>query len=156
MPLYRVSHSPHPLGFVLSMGHWGDGFSRYTIARCSTDFWAPWRVASESIIERVRALEFPDRPSRFRCCFACPDEATARGLLANSPGCCVEVCEPMDPRAKQFTADFALLSSDSRFGLHDPFLATNERIARQYWTGAKARVPELLIESDLRVIGILP
>lgn len=154
--LYRVSQSLHPPGFILSKGSWGDEFSRYTIARCSTDFLAPWRVASESIIERVRALEFPARPSRLRCCFSFPDEATARGLLANSPGYSVEVCEPVNPQANQFTADFSLLSSNSRFGLHEPFLATNERIARLYWSGGQSLIPELLIESDLRVIGVLP
>ncbi|WP_093386820.1 hypothetical protein [Variovorax sp. OV329] len=156
MLLYRVERTPHVSGFVLAAGHWGDGFTRYTIARCQTDFWAPWRVASEAIIERVRAIEFPQRPSRLRCSFSWPDEASARVALAQSPGWCIEILEPIDPLANQFVADFALLSSGSRFQLHAPFLLDNERIARQYWTGGQAVAPELLIESDLRVVGVLP
>ncbi|MDM0029649.1 hypothetical protein [Variovorax saccharolyticus] len=98
----------------------------------------------------------PKRPSRLRCSFAWLDEIDARFALAQEPKRCIEVCEPVDPHANQFVADFNLLSSGSRYRMDKPFLPTIERIARQYWTGDKVAKPEILIESDLRVIRVLP
>jgi hypothetical protein len=140
---------------VLTAGHWGDEFDRYTVQNVSHDHSAPWRMASEMIVEKVRAIEFPYRPSRLNCCFAWLDEVTARNSIALTPAWCVEVADVVNLGAKRFVADFELMSSRTRFRVDVPFLPMTVEIARRYWTGAQVQVPEMLIESDLRIAGVL-
>jgi len=154
--LYRVSQRPHPPGFVFSAGHWRQGFDEYSMRVEGRDPIAPWRMAGEFIIEHVRASAFPDRPSRLNCCFAWPDEENARLCVNQSPGHCIEVVEPVLPDARRFVADFALLLSRNLHQIDAKFLPHVMTVARQYWTGGKAQAPEVLIESDLRLVGVLP
>jgi hypothetical protein len=154
LQLCRISRQPHQPGFVLTAGYFGNGFNAYAIGRVH-DPMAAWLLASETTIEKIRAPKFPSRPSRMRCCFAWFDEANARLSLNQSPEHCLEFVEVLSPQANWFVGDFALLFARSRLPARVPFLPLNEAIARRYWAGGQPAAPEMLIESDLKVIGVL-
>lgn len=154
--LFRVSQMPTPVGSVVPAGNFGRMFDLFTLQNVADDELAPWRLASEMVVEKVRVTEFPNRPSRLACSFAWLDEATARWWASQLPGSRVQVVEALDVQAKQFVGDYELMSSTTRCRADVQFLPTNTEIARRYWSGSVARIAEVLIESDLRVVEALP
>ena len=160
MRYFRVTERHHQPGMVLSAGHWGSVFETYRVQL--TPNWdvltdqgpfAPWRLASELIFETVRLKEFPNRPSRLECAYVWDDEAEARKSMHESPGTRLEEVEIIDPDALRFRADFFLVSAFARFRQPTHFLPSTREVARKYWAGKELRVPELLVMSDLRVLG---
>jgi hypothetical protein len=155
--LFHVSPQPLRPDFVLTAGHFGRMLESFTTKNASDDSSAPWRMASEMIVEMIRTIEFPHRPSRLNCCYAWRDETAAREFLSQAPpGYCLTAVVALNPDAKQFLADFQLMSAVTRFREDVPFLPWNVQIARHYWSGEQIQVPELLIESNLRVLEVLP
>lgn len=165
MRYFHISSVKHPNGTVLSPGRWGEALasthcwpSGGNLQLDLNRFYAPWRIASEMVLETVRVLEFPDRPSRLQCVFLYDDENLARSALSGAMQGAQFLYEAkiVDSAAKIFRGDFDLLKAQSRFDPSVPFLPRNREIARTYWRGTVSGTPEIVAESAVTLHALAP
>lgn len=130
-------------GDVIEPGHYGR-----MIAAAGP---AHWHFARETLLEEVRRRDFPSRPSRLACCFACPDEVQARRYvderLRAQPGLVsARVYEVVALGGASHAGDWRLAES-----------ARDDAAARLYWRGeGSAEIEcELVLASALRVVRCL-
>ncbi|WP_244124137.1 MULTISPECIES: DUF2441 domain-containing protein [Burkholderia] len=157
MAYFHFSSFEHAIGTVLKPGHWGATLDKSHYwepspgQQFSIDaFHEPWRLASEAMLETIRASEFSSRPSRFNCVFVLDGMSTVelcRPHLGGNPH--LYEIELVDPAANTFVADFNLLRWTSRFAPRVPFFPNTREIARRYWSGVDPMVPETLTSSDV-------
>ena len=110
----------------------------------------------EYLWERVRRVEFSDKPSRMRAAFAFASHAAAQNYKANEQGKNMDQIysvRPVSAEDKQHRADMSWLDVVRQYHTFDGA----EECARRYWRGDE-RDPnsiELLVEGDLEVLDRL-
>lgn len=148
--LFYVSQNPHAPGDHLGGGNFGRGYRAYYLNIASQQqALNGWKIASEYVIESVREKRYPDRPSRLTCSYAYNDEDLARRC---NPNWRIYEVEPVNASARTHVAAFNLMSSDVRYSPLEPFIPYIERIADDYWAGRRITIPEVLVDSLLRVV----
>lgn len=136
--LTRVDKKDLAPGEVVKPGTWGRAARRGNARAC------------EDLLERIRAAEYPERPSRFAVAFA------YEGVPRDHPpdmGNHVNLVR-RERNALAFRADMSWVGY---CGL-DPSSAEAATCARRYWSGSATPQPtwEWLIEGPLEVIGPVP
>jgi hypothetical protein len=104
----------------------------------------------ETIFERIRLEEYPNRPSRFRSIFVCSHLESAEEFkkVGRRFDILYEV-EPSDMSSNLFEADWSLITSP----LNKTIIQVEEE-ARKYWGGSISHdnKKETIIDSDIRIL----
>lgn len=135
-------------GSVIQPGAWGRNLNIYATGKSNA-----WMLAREMAFEAVRALQFPDLPSRLSAAFTfetvedanrCQGEFAAASTLYE-----VELVSADSPSHR---AGFNLIGFPKE---GEPFLPVVTRLAERYWRGEAIEIPEVLTLSPLRVVSIV-
>ncbi len=104
----------------------------------------------EDVFEKVRADEFPDKPSRLKGIFLCESQHTLKQFLNDTKRVVdlayeVSLVNPQEPIHR---GCLSLLDFQAKEGL-DSFTQK----ARSYWSGATMTKPEILTTSPVKIEG---
>jgi hypothetical protein len=120
MPLYHTNQEDLPPGSIVQPGAWG---GRVLEQRDKHQSWK-----REIILEAVRLLDFPDKPSRFNATFSCELLETIRCYHGqHCPQDFIYEVELVDPAAPQHKGDFNAV--EPMRGRSETF----NQIAVKYW-----------------------
>lgn len=151
MSLYHCTHLQLNSGDTIKRGNWG------RIILETGDTHPSWY--RESILERIRCERYPEKPSRFDCCFACDNLETMKFYKRkNTPDGYIYEVEIIDESCVKHKGDYNAVEPM-------PHLHMNmEQIADKYWqyklkTSVKGypgiEHSEVLVSSDLRVVKLI-
>lgn len=143
---YAMSYSLAP-GSVIHKGNWGRICNLEPINNNP-------HLRNEKIFENIRQQKYPDRPSRFKCIFLCPNENSIRNFLT-LPKKWVDLLYEVkltESNPKMFETDWSLVPPKTAT------IADVEKAAHKYWAPQNVRddQKEILVESDIRIIKQLP
>ncbi|GAG57235.1 unnamed protein product [marine sediment metagenome] len=116
---YTMSYSLGP-GSVIHKGNWG--------RLCNLEHSNNSR--NEKIFENIRQQKYPNRPSRFKCSFLCPNEDSIRNFLNLSlkyVDLLYEV-ELTESNPKMFETDWSLVPNPKTATIADV-----KKAAHKYW-----------------------
>jgi hypothetical protein len=128
MPYYYACSYPLGSGTVVEKGNWGRILRLERIR--AGDPITMQRLLRETVFEKVRLQQYPNRPSRFNCSFACPTPESVNRFVSGSRSydLLYEV-EFTDSCASQFETDWTLIKT-----LENVTLDQVEQVAHQYWS----------------------
>ena len=138
-------------GSIIEPGNWGRIIHAYTLVQNNPPGISPVAYR-ELILELVRKLVAPKKPSRLNCVFACPTEEDLRVFMSarNNPFDVAYEVETFDNPAIHIAGhDIPLL----RFQQNDPYFSKMEDLAEEYWIGAPpTNRLEVVIGGPVKVI----
>lgn len=132
--LYHVTMGLHVPDDVILPGNWGRIIEGWGVGH--NQFYR------EYALERVRAAEFPDKPSRMRACYVCEDEAFAHNFRRGGPQrppdhvYAVRLVDTSAPCHRGDMMFIDIMTSQRTF-------AGVDECARRYWRGEQAATPRI-------------
>lgn len=156
--LFFTARRPHNVDDILGGGNFGQGYDQYFMdTGTSGGAENGWKLASEMIVEIVRLTRYPTMPSRLTCSYAYPNEQAARSAMTESPiPLYLYEVELVNPSKPCHTLSRDLMSAVNRMPRGTPFAPHVRRVADQYWSSNGGAYPEVITESSLRVVRLLP
>jgi len=138
-------------GSIIEPGNWGRIIHAYTLVQNNPPGISPVAYR-ELILELVRKLVAPKKPSRLNCVFACPTEEELRVFMSernNLADIAYEVEAVEDSAIHIAGHDLPLL----RFQHNEPYFSLIEPLAEAYWIGAPPpKRLEVVIGGPVKVI----
>jgi hypothetical protein len=130
-------------GSIVKAGNWGRVLS---ITRFNSN---PFIILREQILENIRIMYYPQRPSRMRSIFVCP---TIDSLKEFKNQCgkhadLIHEVELVDSNLPKFESDWNFYGMSENNNLIQSY-----ELAHQYWIGNKPNHREILSLSDIRII----
>lgn len=159
LPLFHVSPILLSNETLILPGNWGRILNEYVVGKSDTTF-----LLRETVLEHIRATEFPEKPSRLHASFALPSLDAARFYKTYNHqfGVIYEV-EIVDSTMPLHEGDFNLVQPKPG----QRWMEGMERVARSYWRGERSTVldsighpiqtdcREIVVGSPLRIVKML-
>jgi hypothetical protein len=144
---YYLCSYPLGSGSVIEPGNWWRILRRHPLNTCN-----PRVLIQELAFERVRAAEFPEKPTRAKANFLCEtreDIKAFQGRSRRSFDIIYEVglCDPSAPIHRGCLRCLDLEENAT--------LDSLEQKARQYWSGDAIERPEVLTSSRIQIVGAI-
>ncbi|WP_261535577.1 hypothetical protein [Burkholderia multivorans] len=137
-------------GHVFEPGNHGRVMRTYR--HLTADATNGWKLAIEYLMERVRSMYAPDKPSRLLCAYAFLSESDAMSRRVSDASSKLYEVELVAPDLPSHIADFDLYNVICKSDPSQPFIPKTEMLARQYWDGQINGVRELLTLSAMRIV----
>lgn len=142
---YFACSYPLEPGSIVNPGNWG----RIVAAYRTDGFGNPWLLFREEIFESVRKNNFPKKPSRYEGIFLCESEQNLSDFLQGNNRVLdlIYEVELADPSATVHRGCLSHLDFAAREDL-----STLTRKANDYWNAQQVHVPEILVESSVKIL----
>ncbi len=130
--LYHCTMSLHAKDDVILPGNWGRIIEGWGVRH--NHFYR------EYVLERIRAAEFSEKPTRMNACYVCDDETFARNwnrFAQQGTSEHVYAVRLVDPSARCHRGDMTFIDT---MPSQRTFAGVDE-CARRYWRGAQAASP---------------
>ncbi|WP_320040803.1 DUF2441 domain-containing protein [uncultured Desulfobacter sp.] len=136
-------------GSIIEPGNWGRIMKAYS----NTQSTNPWNLLREQTFELIRATRFPEKPSRYKSAYLFESIEIAKAFKDNE--------RPFDVLSKVKILDMSkpihiACMNLTMIGDGLPIIPRLEEQATQYWQGKNIQAPEVLTESDIEIVDILP
>ena len=109
-----------------------------------------FELIREVAVEAARVSAGGTKPSRLKCVYATESIEMARMFRDKyRPGATIYSVEPTMPNYRMHRGDFELITTPT----NEPFVDGFSALAVQYWTTDRPALPEILLETPVRVLA---